>query len=327
VRAPLSPTPKQWRKPNGRQSRRQDSTRSARARAVVLALTRYRILSFGQLRRLVFPDRTPQRVGQILRQLAADGWLRVWEDVSRVGGRPRYALPTRQALASILPRLEDDATNSVTERLATLMLPQHPRRPLTLAPRAVPSFLAHQREVNDLLIAYEAMPDTRVRWATSWDRPFPLRAGDLALPQPDYVLVLERNGVPALVFGEHDRGHESLAHFRRAKAERYAALAAQPELVRALFGFPSFMVWVTVLDARSGAPHRRLARLVRVAYDAGASEVMAFTLAGWAATTPADAIWFCDARVPDTTNVRGARAIPELRALPLAPRSYGAPHR
>lgn len=321
---PLSPVRTARRKPLRRQLRRQDSTGSARTRALLLALARCRILSFGQLRRLVLPDRTPQRVGQVVQELAAAGWLRVWEDVAHVGGRPRYAIPTRRALTSTLPALRDVDRCG---QLAPLMLPRHPRRPLVLAPRTTPAFLAHQREVNDLLIAYGAIPATRVLWATSWDRPFPLHIANLALPQPDYVLVLERDGVAALVFGEHDRGHESLAHFRRAKAERYAALAARLELVRHVFGFASFMVWVTVLDARGAAPLRRLARLTRVAYEAGASEVMAFTLAGWAATTPAEAIWFCDGVTPAAADFGGARTTPLLRAVPLARRAHDAAQR
>jgi hypothetical protein len=217
-----------------------------------------------------------------------------------------------------LDELRAVSADQPTAHLASVMLPRSARRPLIFTARTTPAFLAHQRECNDLLIAYAGMTGVRVRWATSWDRPFPVRAAGIALPQPDYVLVLEHGGRSSFVFGEHDRGHESLAHFRAAKAERYAALAARPELVRELFGFVSFRVWVTVLDARSGAPLRRLARLVHVARVAAASDVMAFTLAGWAASTPAAPIWFCDGAAPESELLAPAQA-PGLHALPTHP--------
>jgi hypothetical protein len=262
---------------------------------------------------------SPQRVGQRLRALAADGWLRVWEDVSRIGGRPRYALPTRRALALALDLLQSTSIGQPTERLASVLLRGRPRRLLLLHPRATPAFLAHQRECNDLLLAYRHIPGVRLLWSTSFDRPFPLHPAGITLPQPDYILILEHGGTSALVFGEHDRGHESLAHFRRTKAERYAALAARPELTMELVGFARFVVWVTVLDARAGAPIRRLETLVRVARDAAASDVMAFTLAGWAVSTPAAPIWFCDGAAPETPNLARAKAHPLLRAAPMHP--------
>jgi len=243
----------------------------------------------------------------------------VWEDASRIGGRPRYALPTRRALAVARDLLTADVATTPAAQVASLVLRHAERRPLVLAPRVTPAFLAHQREVNDLLIAYGAIPGVRLHWASSLDRPFPSSARGLALPQPDYVLVLEHAGHTTLIFGEHDRGNESLAHFRRAKAERYAALAARPELVREIFGFDRFMVWVNVLDARAGAPLRRLAVLVEVARNAAASDVMAFTLAGWAVATPAAPIWFCDGAMPETRHIGEAKASPALRAMPVHP--------
>lgn len=273
------------------------------------------MLSFAQVRNLVFPDLTPQRVGQRVAQLAAAGWLRIWEDASAFGGRPRYALPTRRTLALAVGALHTESGGSASSQVAALLLRAR-LRPLVLAPRETPAFLAHQRECNDLLIAYAAIPGTRLLWATSFDRPLPLAMHGVPLPQPDYVLILEHGGMPTLIFGEHDRGQESLAHFRRTKAERYAALAARPELVQALFGFSSFRVWVTVLDARTAAPVRRLGKLVTVARTAAASDVMAFTLAGWAVSSPAAPIWFCDGAAPDTAHLAGAKASPLLRSVP-----------
>lgn len=317
---PLSPRTLPPRKAFRRRIRRQDSTLSPRDRDVLLALGRCRILSFDQLRRDVFPRLSPQRVGQRLRALAAEGWLHVWEDVSRIGGRPRYALPTRRALALAVDVLQRTSVGLPTERLAGVVLRGRPRRPLLLHPRATPAFLAHQRECNDLLLAYRRIPGARLLWSTSFDRPFPLHAHGVTLPQPDYVLVLEHNGTPALVFGEHDRGHESLAHFRRTKAERYAALAARPELTMELVGFARFVVWVTVLDARAGAPLRRMETLARVARDAAASDVMAFSLAGWVAATPAAAIW----RFADDACTAAVQS--GLIALPLPSDTCSSPH-
>ncbi|HYH05620.1 MAG TPA: replication-relaxation family protein [Thermoanaerobaculia bacterium] len=290
---------------------------------MLLAIMRCRLLSFDQVRRAVFPQLSPQRVGQRLLALAEAGWLTTWEDVSRLGGRPKYALPTRRALTVAHALLAAEALATPAARTASLLLRSAPRRPLTLAPRTTPAFLAHQRECNDLLFAFATIPDARLHWATTLDRPLPLRAGGIALPQPDFVLVIEHAGVASLVFGEHDRGHESLAHFRRTKAERYAALAARPALVRELFGFDHFMVWVTVLDARAGAPLRRLASLVQVASRAAASDVMAFTLAGWAISSPAAPIWFCDGTAPDTRGLTAAKASPLLRAVPTYPLQHG----
>lgn len=277
------------------------------------------MLSFDQLRRMVFPRLSPQRVGQRLRALAAGGWLTVWEDVSRIGGRPRYAIPTRRALALATDALLHESIGTLAERVAALLLRGQPRRPLVLPPRATPAFLAHQRECNELLLATTRILGARVLWATTLDRPFPLHASGVPLPQPDFVLILERDGRPALVFGEHDRGQESLAHFRRTKAERYAALAARPDLTTELFGFAHFVVWVTVLDVRAGAPLRRLETLVRVARAAAASDVMAFTLAGWAVATPAAPIWFCDGATPATANHLEAKSRLDLRAVPTHP--------
>ncbi|HEX8254181.1 MAG TPA: replication-relaxation family protein [Thermoanaerobaculia bacterium] len=315
----LSPTPPPPRKPLRRQTRRQVSTLSTADRAVLLALARCRLLSFVQVRRAVFPRLSSQRVGQRLHALADAGWITTWEDVSRIGGRPKYALPTRRALTVAHTLLAAGALPTAAAQTASLLLRSAPRRPLVLAQRSTPGFLAHQRECNDLLLAFATIPGVRLLWATSSDRPLPLRAGGIALPQPDAVLVIERAGVASLVFGEHDRGHESLAHFRRTKAERYAALAARPASVRELFGFDHFMVWVTVLDARAGAPLRRLASLVEVARHAAASDVMAFTLAGWAVSSPAAPIWFCKGTAPDTRGLAAAKASPLLRAVPTHP--------
>jgi len=302
--ATLSPTALLPRKEQRRRTRQQNSTLTVTDRAVLEALAAFRVLSYAQLQRRVFPTRSMQRVGQLLQRLGAAGWVHIWDDVSGPTGRPRYVVPTRRGLGVGLDMLEAASAGTAHERLVRLMLPQHARRPLILHPRKTPAFLAHQRECNDLLLAYSTIPDVHISWASSWDRPFPLAARGIALPQPDYVLVLERGGNTSLIFGEHDRGHESLAHFRRTKAERYAALTARSELLEEIFGYTSFGVWVTVLDARAGMPAQRLARLTRLTHNAAAGDVIAFALAGQAAAIPATTILQLSAQINPFANTR-----------------------
>jgi len=151
------------------------------------------------------------------------------------------------------------------------------------------SSLAHQREVNELLVAYARTSALRVLWASSWERPFGRGPDAALLPQPDYVLVIERAGSPVLVFGEHDRGHESLAHFRATKAERYAPFAFVPDTAAAAFGITAVEVWVTVTDPVARAPGRRLQHLADVSLAAGAAPITRLALAGVAHARPATA--------------------------------------
>jgi len=132
-------------------------------------------------------------------------------------------------------------------------------------------------------------PELRVLWASSWERPFGRGQDAALLPQPDYVLVIERSGSPVLVFGEHDRGHESLAHFRTAKADRYAPFALLTDAAAALFGIPTVEVWVTVTDPAARMPRRRLQYLTDVIRVAGAAPITRLALAGVANAHPATA--------------------------------------
>jgi len=184
------------------------------------------------------------------------------------------------------------------------MSPQRPRQLLSLDPGDAPAFLAHQRECNDLVVALETRGAAPVIWASTWDRPFPNRAGELSFPQPDAVIVFATGSGARLVFLEHDRGMESLAHFRSAKVERYAELFVRPDLCEELLGFRTFEVWVSILDARFRRPLRRLTALVKTALQGGAEELMSFTLAGWLCHEPGGAIWFRDGAVPEGTSLR-----------------------
>ncbi|MEO6323304.1 MAG: replication-relaxation family protein, partial [Thermoanaerobaculia bacterium] len=247
------------------------------------------------LLRLVFPGRARSVTDRRIRKLAKRGWVSIWEEPVVRGGHPHYALPTRAGLARGRAELVSSSNASPAARIVALMSRALQRKPLVLPPGLTPAFLAHQREVNHLLVSFERCPAFRVQWASSWDRPFPSADAGLRFPQPDYVAVFMTPIGPRLVFGEHDRGHESPAHFTAAKVDRYAALAVMPDVCERLFGFRTFEVWVTVIDARFRHPVRRLRELARVAAAGGAASVMRFALGGWVFDAPGEPVWFRDA--------------------------------
>jgi hypothetical protein len=152
--------------------------------------------------------------------------------------------PTATAIRAFLPTL---APETPWAPLVGRMIPRSQRRPLELA-SSTPKWLPHQREVNHLLASIVTSPERRVLWASSWDCPFPSRAGMFVLPQPDYVVVEEVGGAPRLVFGEHDRGSEPLDRFAARKVALYSALAEFPDVCEQQFGIASFRVHVTVTD-------------------------------------------------------------------------------
>jgi hypothetical protein len=163
------------------------------------------------------------------------------------------------------------------------------RRPLALEPGARPKWLAHQREVNSLVVRSIVSGAHPVAWASTWDSPFPTSFGIVKLPQPDYVLVETRAGVPHLLFGEHDRGTERLETFLARKVELYAGLASFPELCEQLFGLRTFEVRVSVIDVRSRKPIARLRALAEAASRTAAP--MRFTLGGWLYAFADEAVW------------------------------------
>lgn len=258
----------------------------SRDRALVLAVARMRVLAYGQVGRLLFDGRHASIVTRRARALVRAGWLRRVRPRIERGGAPSYLLPSARGLAASLNLLLAEAEGTVLSVLVRRMVPMRSRKPLALAET---SSLAHQREVNELLVAYARASDLRVLWASSWERPFGRGPDAGLLPQPDYVLVLERAGTSILVFGEHDRGHESLAHFRAAKADRYAPFALLPDAAVAAFGIPAVEVWITVTDPVARAPRRRLQHLADVIVAAGAAPVTRLALAGVAYARPATA--------------------------------------
>ncbi|MCM2316233.1 MAG: replication-relaxation family protein [Thermoanaerobaculia bacterium] len=174
------------------------------------------------------------------------------------------------------------------------MLPGDRAHPLQLVRGKAPAFLAHQREVNKLCIGFQATFGEHLQWASAFDRPFPNTIGGIVMPQPDFTLVIQTATGSQLVFGEHDRGSESLAHFRRAKVERYAELADLPAFCRDTFGFATFRVVVTVVDAVKQKPRARIATLANCAQQSAAQTNMRFELAGITHATP-DSLFGSDA--------------------------------
>jgi ribosomal protein L40E len=137
-------------------------------------------------------------------------------------------------------------------------------------------FLTHTEETNDILIAWLRRSGERVLWLSSWDCPFPEHVEWHAMPQPDYVLVLERGGVPHLVFGEHDRGTEGREVVAR-KFRTYRTWIETPEIAHRTFGFAAFHVFVTVSGERA---ERRIDQLAQLAREEGVESFTRFMLTG-----------------------------------------------
>ena len=268
----------------------------------VAIVTLLRLLSYDQLRRLVFPSQD----GSVLRRrgllLEKGGWLQSWDAPVAHGGRIRYVHPTRRALRWAIDSLAARTKEEPWAPLVRLMLPRSGRKPLTLGDGTIPKWLPHQREVNHLVTSIATSPGRRVLWASSWDCPFPTRAGMFTLPQPDYVLIEERDGVPRLIFGEHDRGTEPVERFVARKVELYSAHARFPEACQQYFGLRSFEVHVSVIDTLKRAPIERLRALQATGAKTAAPEIFRFTLGGWLFAFAAEAIWFAER--PRSESVR-----------------------
>ncbi len=276
-----------------------------RDREALHALVQLRLLTYNQLRALSYPNVHPSVTRRRVRQLVGEGVLAVWELPTRSGGHTRYALPTPSALRAVSAALTRETAVEPFAPLIRLMLPQTAKRALQLSGRTRPNWLAHQMEVNTLVLRQrEATP---LRWMSSWDCPFPSRLASFDLPQPDYVIVEEHADGPRLVFGEHDRGSEPIERFVARKVLLYAALAAFPDACGHHFGLPAFTVRVSVTDPVHGAPLRRLRDLLEATRRAGGAEVATlfrFTLAGWLHAYPREPIWFAPTDELPHTSVR-----------------------
>jgi len=267
-----------------------------RDESMLLHAVQFRLASFRQLHDVVFADQHFSTVGRRAEVLVKLGLATVWEDRLPIGGHPRYLIPTERGIVWAQRELAARVQELPQAVLVRQMLHGASRKPLHIAPGTAPLWLPHQRETNALVARFLGAPTLRVRWASTWHRPFPNAVDGLAMPQPDFVLVLERGDAATLVFGEHDRGHEPVAAFKRAKAERYAALARFPDLLARLTGFGAFEVWTTVEDAQ---PVDRIGELLDAARKTYGAPLMRFTPAQWARTEPEGAIWFDAAHRPE----------------------------
>ena len=122
------------------------------------------------------------------------------------------------------------------------------------------------------------------------------------LPQPDYVLIQETGGAPQLIFGEHDRGSDR--KFAERKVALYRALAQFPEACEQFFGFRTFSVQETVIDAVRQRPIARMRELMRLTREGGATNLFRFTLGGWLFAYGPDARWFEEGHVFAHESVR-----------------------
>ncbi|MFA6954868.1 MAG: replication-relaxation family protein [Thermoanaerobaculia bacterium] len=235
----------------------------------------------SELHAAIFTSRHPSVISRSLKRLRRCGWITTWDEPSPGGGgNRRWAVPTARSLRWTSATLRASCAGQSWERVADLMLPGSRNHELKFTRGRTPPFLMHQRDVNRLCLSFRATLEKRLLWFSAFDRPFPNRVNGIAMPQPDFVLVVAGDRGPELVFGEHDRGSESLAHFREAKVERYAELASLPSFCRDILGFATFRVLVTVMDPFNRRPHDRIAMLGELVSAARRAELFAIHLAG-----------------------------------------------
>jgi len=233
------------------------------------------VLSLAQVHTLVFDGLNRSRVSRRIAALIRAGWVTRWEQPVARGGRPGFVVPSVTGLRWALDRIVEGVASFPSARLVATMLRRDGRSPLPFPRGIVPPFFAHLHEVNDILVSLQLNREVTVLWASSWNRPFPNAARNVVLPQPDGVLIVATsNRAPALVFLEHDRGGESLEHFRTRKADRYRALAQRPGLLAELTGFDTFRVCVTVRAADPAATANRVATLRRCVHARLAGHLM-----------------------------------------------------
>jgi len=232
----------------------------------VMQLVRMRVLSYDQLSRLTYHSGNKTVARRRLRRLQERGWIHTWDKPTAKGGAPRFAYPSRKALAWGHMVMLASTEGTALDLLVRQMVPSTPRQPWKFEPGVTPLFLAHTEETNEALIAWFRRSGERVLWASSWDCPFPEHVEWRTMPQPDYVLVVERDGVPHLIFGEHDRGTEGREVVAR-KLRVYRTWIETPDILTRTIGFRTFQLFVSVSGER--AP-RRLDQLTRLTREEGA---------------------------------------------------------
>ncbi len=141
---------------------------------------------------------------------------------------------------------------------------------------STPPFFVHQARTNDVVLSLRSVTDVRLLWATAWDHPLPEKIGAFAPPQPDAILLLERDGAPFLLFLEMDRATQKLGDFRSGKS-RYAGLALRPQVLLDTFGTIAFRTIVVVQGKTKEATMRRIQELHRAARTGGFAAPLTFT--------------------------------------------------
>jgi hypothetical protein len=128
---------------------------------------------------------------------------------------------------------------------------------------------------NDVVLALRSVEGAAIAWATAWDRPLPKKIGAFATPQPDAILIIERDGEPFLLFIETDRGTQKTADFAAGKS-RYAGLALHPEILLESFGTTAFQTLVVVQCDTEPETKRRIETLLRTARGGGFANCLMF---------------------------------------------------
>lgn len=243
-------------------------------RVVLRAIVDLKYLSAPQLQRYL-GCRGVTSVRRSLHRLESNGWITLWEHWTPVGGRTKYALPQRKALAWALHVAREEALGTPAEIIARTLL-MTPRRPVRFPKASTPPFFLHQVRANDVVLGLRSATDVRVLWATAWDHPLPEKVGTFAPPQPDAILLLDCDGAPILLFVEMDRATQKLADFRSGKA-RYAGLALHPQVLLDTFGTTAFRTIVVVQGKTEAATVRRIQELSRTARAGGFAAPLTFT--------------------------------------------------
>ena len=214
-------------------------------------------------------------VRRSLHRLEADGWIAPWEHWVPVGGRTKYALPQRKALTWALGRAREEAIGTSVEVVARTLIPTTRRRPVRFEARTVPPFFLHQVRTNDIALALRSAEGVRIAWATAWDRPLPKKIGAFVTPQPDAILIVERDGEPFILFIETDRATQKMADFASGKS-RYAGLALHPEILLESFGTTTFQTLVVAQCDTEDETKRRIELLLRTARGGGFANCLLF---------------------------------------------------
>jgi len=231
-------------------------------------------LSARQLQNHLFHS-TITAVRRSIRRLEQGGWIQCWESFAPIGGRTKYALPTRTALTWALARKREECAPDLRLVAQTLITTTR-RRPVRFRANTTPLFFLHQVATNEVLLGLRSALGGAAVWATAWDRMLPKRIGAYVPPQPDAILIIDREGSDRyLLFIEMDRATQKVADFVSGKS-RYGRFALQPGLLLNWFGVPRFQTLVVVDAATPRGTAQRITQLEDAARSHGFRDVVSF---------------------------------------------------